>query len=225
MLHKGLPRRHSDHLKAENLQAAFGLWWMHSFQRLCSLEMIWIIIVPFKVQECLWKTERMQQKNGSKCCSQTNLAAEKWPLQIVARSWSLFTHPCIFKQLSLTHGPKKGLRCMQCKWPSQRCCLNVLDCHCERFSEHDYERPALLRARNVRRRLFLRLLSLPHPRSMQLMLKATILAILQSPSVCPSENATKSQKSKKNAAQPGLEPEKWSKKRSQKRGAWNATTP
>ena len=107
---------------------------------------------------------------------------------------------------------------MECKWPSQRCCVNALVCHFERFAEHHCQRHALVRAHNVRRRLILRLLPLPHPRSMQLMLKARILAILHPPSVSPRQKATKSQKSKENATQPGLEPEKWSKNRSQKKG-------
>ena len=114
---------------------------------------------------------------------------------------------------------------MACKWPSQRCCLNALDCHFERFAEHHCKRNALLRAYNVRRSLLLRLLPLPHPRSMQLMLKAAILAILHPSSVSPRQKATKSQKSKKNAAQPRLEPEKSCKNRPQKRGGLKRDSP
>ena len=129
-----------------------------------------------------------------------------------------------FKDFSLTMG-KKNLRIMGCKCPSQRCCLNALDCHFEGFAEHHCESHALLRAHNVRRRLILSLLPLPHPRSIQLMLKAAILAILHPRSVSPRQKATKSQKSKKNAAQPGLEPENCSKNRSQKRGGLKRDSP
>ena len=77
-------------------------------------------------------------------------------------------------------GQRKVTDFMQCKWPS---CLNTLDCHFERFAEHHFASHAPLRAHNVRRRLILSLLTLPHPRSMQLMLKAAILATLHAPSV------------------------------------------
>ena len=143
--------------------------------------------------------------------------SKEWPfssclaiVSIVHRS------PCLFKQ-SLSRMGQERPQMMECKWPSQRCCLNALDCHFWPFVEHHCERHALLRAHNVRRRLILRFLPLPHPRSMQLMLKATILAILHPPSVFPRQKATKSQKSKKNAAQPRLEPEKCSKNRPQKK--------
>ena len=84
------------------------------------------------------------------------------------------------------HGQRKVADFMQCKWPSKRCCLNALDCHFERFAEHHFASHAPLRAHNVRRRLLLSLLTLPHPRSMQLMLKAAILATLLAPSASPS---------------------------------------
>ena len=130
-----------------------------------------------------------------------------------------------FKQSVSHRQGKERPQMMECKWPSQRCCVNALVCHFERFAEHHCQRHALVRAHNVRRRLILRLLPLPHPRSMQLMLKAPILAILHPPSVSPRQKATKSQKSKENAAQPGLEPEKWSKNRSQKRGGLKRDSP
>ena len=129
----------------------------------------------------------------------------------------------LFNLKILSHvSAKKGLR----QWNASGHLIGVAStwrCHFERFA--DYQRHSLLRAHNLRRRLILRLLPLPHPRSMQLMLKAAILAILQTSSVSPRQKATKSQKSKKNAAQPRLQPEKWSKKRSQKRGGLKRDSP
>ena len=185
---------------------------MQSFELSCLWICFQIITVPLKVCECLLN-KKMQQQDDSKCCLQTSLAMRNSHFQVFDNHENVNSCFCIFKHLFSLRA-KEGLRVRDASGPSQRCCLNVLDCHVGHSAEHHCERTALLRAHNVRGRLMLRLLPLPHPRSMQLMLQAAFLAILHPPSASPRQKATKSQKSKKNAPQPRLEREKWSKNRS-----------
>ena len=173
-----------------------------------------MFIVPAEVRECLLKERKCSSKMVANAVCRRTFQSFSNCVAMVLCSPPIFSNGKVsLKRMAERKTSDEGMQVAISEVLSERARLPLLS-----HAEHYCQNNDLLKAHNVRRRLILSLLPLPHPRSMQLMLKAAILATLHPSSVSPKQKATKSQKSKKNAAQPGLEPEKWSKNWPQKGG-------